>query len=128
MAYSSRMTVCPIAVAETPLFVRQAADVWTRDEHDAFVDFVARNPEAGDVIPETGGVRKLRWRRPGTGKRGGVRVVYFYYDPDNPIYLLMVYAKAGQGDMTPDEKKAVRKLTAELKSIAQSKRSQGGRR
>ena len=122
------MPVRPISVAETPLFVRQAADIWDRDEHNAFVDYVARNPEAGDVIPETGGVRKLRWRRQGTGKRGGVRVVYFYYDTECPIYLLMVYAKAMQGDMTPDEKKAARKLTAELKSIAQSKRSQGGRK
>ena len=122
------MSVHPITVAETSLFVRQASDIWDRDEHDAFVDYVARNPEAGDVIPETGGVRKLRWRRPGTGKRGGVRVVYFYYDTECPIYLLMVYAKAMQGDMSPDEKKAARKLTAELKSIAQSKRSQGGRR
>jgi hypothetical protein len=43
----------------------------------AFVDFIARNPEAGDVIPETGGVRKIRWSRQGSGKRGGVRVVYF---------------------------------------------------
>ncbi len=118
----------PITVAETPLFVRQADDVWDAAERDEFVDFIARNPETGDVIPETGGVRKLRWRRAGTGKRGGVRVVYFYYDPDSPLYLLMVYAKAEREDMTPDEKRAVRKLTVVLKTAAQSRRSQGGRR
>jgi hypothetical protein len=118
----------PITVAETPLFVRQANDIWDPAEHDDFVDFIARNPEAGDIIPETGGVRKLRWRRAGTGKRGGVRVVYFYYDPDSPLYLLMVYAKAAREDMTPDEKKAVRKLTVVLKTAAQKRRPQGGRR
>ncbi|HKU54444.1 MAG TPA: hypothetical protein VJP60_03715, partial [Rhizomicrobium sp.] len=95
----------PIAVAETALFVRQAADIWDEAERDNFVDFIARNPEAGDVIPETGGVRKLRWRKAGVGKRGGVRIVYFYYDPESPLYLLMVYAKAEREDMTPDEKK-----------------------
>ena len=63
----------PITVVETPQFLRQAGDVWTEDERTGFVDFIARNPEAGDVIPETGGVRKLRWRRQGSGKRGGVR-------------------------------------------------------
>jgi len=122
------MGVRPITVAETPLFVRQADDVWDVIERDEFVDFIARNPEVGDGIPDTGGVRKVRWRRAGTGKRGGVRVVYFYYDPDSPLYLLMVYAKAEREDMTPDEKKAVRKLTVVLKTAAQNRRPQGGRR
>jgi hypothetical protein len=108
--------------------VRQADDVWDAAEREDFVDFIARNPETGDVIPETGGVRKLRWRKAGTGKRGGVRVIYFYYDPDSPLYLLMVYAKAEREDLTPDEKKAVRKLTVVLKTAAQNRRPQGGRR
>jgi hypothetical protein len=99
-----------ITVAETPLFMRQAAAVWDDAEREAFVEFIARNPEAGDVIPDTGGVRKIRWGRAGTGKRGGVRVIYFYHDADRPLYLLMVYAKARQENLTPDEKRAVRKL------------------
>jgi hypothetical protein len=79
------------------------------------VNFIARNPEAGDVIPETGGVRKLRWGRAGSGKRGGARVIYFYHDARRPLYLLMVYAKAQQEDLSPDEKRAVRKLVGILK-------------
>jgi hypothetical protein len=59
----------PVSVVETPQFVRQADDVWSDDERHEFVDYIARNPEVGDVIPETGGVRKVRWRRQGTGKR-----------------------------------------------------------
>ncbi|MBI5319025.1 MAG: type II toxin-antitoxin system RelE/ParE family toxin [Bradyrhizobium sp.] len=75
-----------------------------------------RNPEEGDLIPETGGVRKIRWARPGSGKRGGARVIYFYHSGDRPLYLLLVYAKARQENLTVEEKKIVRKLAAILKS------------
>jgi len=105
-----------ITVAETPLFVRQANVVWDEAEREAFVEFIAANPEVGNVIPETGGVRKIRWARAGTGKRGGARVVYFYHDPNRPLYLLMVYAKAQRENLTADEKQAVRKLAALLKN------------
>jgi RelE toxin of RelEB toxin-antitoxin system len=143
MAYSGQVSRRFITVAETALFAHQAQDVWDempalrRDgvveaairnqpvhehfgidelaEREAFVDFIAQNPEAGDVIPETGGVRKIRWARAGTGKRGGARVIYFYHDRDRPLYLLMVYAKARRENLTPEEKKAVRKLAALLK-------------
>jgi len=104
-----------ITVAETPLFQRQASDLWDDAAREDFINFIARNPEAGDVIPETGGVRKLRWTRPGTGKRGGARVIYFYHDAERPLYLLMVYAKARQENLTPEEKRAVRRLVAILK-------------
>ena len=96
MAYSVRVPSKLITVVETPLLLRQAEDVWDEAERDAFVNFIARNPDAGDVIPETGGVRKVRWGRGGSGKRGGARVIYFYHDDSRPLYLLMVYAKARQ--------------------------------
>ena len=116
MAYTAGVPRAPITVAETPLFLRQAADVWDDAEHDAFVTFIASNPMAGDVIPDTGGVRKVRWARSGTGKRGGARVIYFYYDAGRPLYLLMVYAKARREDLTPDEKRTVRSIAAVLKT------------
>ena len=94
--------------------MRQAEDVWEDAEREAFVNFIAWNPETGDVIPETGGVRKVRWSRSGIGRRGGARVIYFYHNADRPVYLLMVYAKARREDLTPDEKKTVRKLAAVL--------------
>jgi len=104
-----------ITVAETPLFVRQADEVWGETEREAFISFIAWNPDAGDIVPETGGVRKIRWNRPGTGKRGGVRVIYFYHRADRPLYLLMVYAKARKENLSPDEKRAVRRLVSELR-------------
>lgn len=115
MAYSAVVTRKLVTVAETPLFVRQAAEVWDETEREAFIDFIAWNPEAGDLIPETGGVRKIRWTRSGSGKRGGTRIIYFYHRADRPLYLLMVYAKARKEDLTPDEKRAVRKLAGDLK-------------
>ena len=104
-----------ITVAETPTFLRQAKTVWSETEHEDFVLYIAGNPEAGDVIPDTGGVRKLRWSKPGTGKRGGVRVIYYYHDPKRPLYLLMAYAKGRQDDLDADDKKAVRGLAAVIK-------------
>jgi hypothetical protein len=82
MAYFAKVARRLITVAETPLFSRQALDVWSDAEREAFIDFIARNPEEGDLIPETGGVRKIRWARPGSGKRGGARVIYFYHSGD----------------------------------------------
>lgn len=110
-----RMTKRLLTVAETQLFIRQAADVWTDDERTAFVDFIAANPEEGDVIPDTGGIRKVRWSRQGSGKRGGVRVIYFYHDSAMPLYLLMIYAKARQENLSPDDKRRVQALASALK-------------
>jgi hypothetical protein len=66
-------------------------------------------------VLETGGVRKVRWGRQETGKRGGTRVIYFYHDPRTPLFLILVYAKATRENMTPDEKKHVKALAATLK-------------
>jgi len=104
-----------ITVAETPLFARQADDVWDEEERTGFVNFIAANPDAGDVIPETSGVRKVRWSRSGSGKRGGARVIYFFSDANRPLYLLLVYAKARRENLTADEKRMVRKLAAVLR-------------
>jgi len=104
-----------ITIAETPLFVRQAAEIWNDDEREAFIDFIARNPKAGDIIPGTGGVRKVRWTRGRIGKRGGTRVIYFYYDVEHPLYLLMIYAKAGRENLTSDEKRSARNFVTSLK-------------
>jgi mRNA-degrading endonuclease RelE of RelBE toxin-antitoxin system len=114
------MQTRPITVAETALFMRQASDIWSDEERSTFVDFIALNPEAGDVIPDSGGVRKVRWRRQGSGKRGGVRVIYFHGGGDNPLYLLMIYAKARRDDLSPDAKRAVQALVARLKNARRS--------
>lgn len=81
-------------VAETDVFIRYAQQVWSAEERVAFVTWIASNPLAGDVIPSTGGLRKVRYSRQGIGKRGGVRVVYYNLLADGKIWLLIVYSKA----------------------------------
>jgi hypothetical protein len=115
MAYIAEMRTRPVTVAETAVFMRQAGALWSDDERFEFVDFIARNPEAGDLIPGSGGVRKVRWGRQGSGKRGGVRIIYFYHDPGMPLYLLMIYAKARRDDLSPDARRTVQALVARLK-------------
>ena len=115
MAYIARMRTRPITVAETAVFVRRADALWTDEERFEFVDFIAHNPEAGDLIPASGGIRKVRWGRRGSGKRGGVRIIYFYHDPAMPLYLLMIYAKARRDDLSPDAQRTVRELVARVK-------------
>lgn len=121
MAYIPPMKTRPLTVVETPTYLRQVSGIWTDDERAAFLDFIARNPEAGDLIPETGGVRKVRWGRSGSGKRGGIRVIYFFFHADAPLYLLMAYAKARSENLSPEEKRTVRDITAALKRAHQSR-------
>lgn len=80
-------------VAETPVFQRYAADVWSDAEREEFIQWLAKHPEAGDVIPGSNGCRKVRWSSSGQGKRGGARVIYFN-EVDHTIWLLIVYKKA----------------------------------
>lgn len=83
----------------TPTFQRQADAVWTTQEREAFIDFIAENPDAGEVIPGADGARKVRWQRQGTGKRGGARVIYFHLAGDGIELLVMVYAKAKRANV-----------------------------
>lgn len=115
------MTTELLTVVEMAGFTRSAAKLWTEIERLDFVQYMAGNPDAGDLIPDTGGLRKIRWSRQGSGKRGGVRVIYYYYNLSIPLYLLSVYAKGDQEDLTPDEKKVLAGIAAELKQRATSK-------
>lgn len=93
---------------ETPTFVAEAGKLWTEDERLEFFAWLAGNPEAGAVIPGSGGCRKVRWSRPGTGKRGGVRVIYFTRLAKGEIWLLLVYAKSARDNIPGHLLKAVR--------------------
>jgi hypothetical protein len=83
-----------LTVVETAIFQGYAASVWSQAERESFIDWIACNPDAGDVIPGAGGLRKVRWGRAGVGKRGGVRVIYFNRTLQGDIVLIVVYAKA----------------------------------
>ena len=99
-----------ITIAELPLFEADAKVVFTEPEYESLILFLADHPDAGDLIPDTGGVRKLRWRARGQGKRGGARVIYYFRDLNAPLYLLAVYAKGEKLNLTEAEKKQMRRL------------------
>ena len=95
-------------IVETELFKRDAADIWSDEERIEFCVWLAANPEAGDVIPGSGGCRKVRWARPGMGKRGGTRVIYFNRLDEGVIWLLVIYAKAVRGNIPASILKQIR--------------------
>jgi hypothetical protein len=96
-------------VVETPLFQKQWPLYWTEEERGEFVAFLAANPDAGTVVPESGGIRKVRWRRRGVGKSGGVRVIYFTRNDAEELVLLTLYAKAKTDNLTGAVLKEIRR-------------------
>ena len=81
-------------IIETPKFEELSAEIWADDERLEFIGWLANNPLSCEVIVGTGGLRKVRWSRKGTGKRGGVRVIYYNLLDDGEIWLLILYTKA----------------------------------
>ncbi|GGF91144.1 MULTISPECIES: addiction module toxin RelE [Cysteiniphilum] len=95
---------------ETDIFTEDVKALLSDDEYAEFQSYLAENPLIGDVIQQTGGLRKIRWSAKGKGKRGGVRVIYYYVLPDSQIRLLLIYQKGKQDDLTPEQKKILRQL------------------
>lgn len=81
---------------ELPAFSRHSGDYFADDELGELQRFLSKSPQAGDVVPGTGGVRKLRWSRAGMGKQGGLRILYYVQDMRGRIWLLTVYAKSAR--------------------------------
>lgn len=88
-----------LTVIESPLFTQLWPDYWAEDERGEFAAFLSLNPMAGDVIPGSGGCRKIRWSRSGSGKRGGVRVIYSTQLKRGAIVLLVIYAKSARDNI-----------------------------
>src|SRR5688572_24527089 len=99
---------------ETPVFT---ADVKTLLPDESYAELqveLAARPTAGDLIPGTGGLRKIRWKLPGQGKRGGARVIYYWRASQSQIFLLAIYGKGTKDDLTAAEKKLMRRLVEAL--------------
>ena len=104
-----------ITVLQLPKFKAEATELIGTDGIDALAVYLIDRPDAGDVIPGSGGVRKLRWAAKGKGKRGGARIIYLYAVVAARIYLMRCYAKNMKTDLTADEKKQLRQVAAHLK-------------
>ncbi len=107
-----------VTVAETPEYLRCAARLLQEAERIAIVEFLASRPRAGDLMQGTGGVRKLRWRRDGRGKSGGLRLIYYYHSELMPLYLLTVFGKNEQANLSRAERNELSRLVAALKVTA----------
>lgn len=83
-----------LTIIESPLFSKLWPDYWSVEKYGEFATHLAGNPELGDLIPGSGGCRKIRWTRPGMGKRGGVRVIYTVRLKRGSIVLLTIYSKS----------------------------------
>ncbi len=99
-----------VAVVETEPYLRKAEQLLSEDERAAVVEMLARDPNCGDVMRGTGGVRKVRFALAGRGKSGGARVVYFLRNEDMPVFLLTVFAKNEKGNLSEAERNAMAKV------------------
>ncbi len=97
-----------MSVVETAEFLKHAGPLMHESEREELVTFVGANPETGEIIPGTGGVRKIRWARQGMGKRGGARVVYYYHNERLPV--LSAYAKNRKANLSNAERQAMKRL------------------
>ena len=104
MAYN----MCMIFL-ETKVFTGRIVDVMSDDDYAALQSHLSDHPDAGDMIPGCGGVRKIRWSGSGRGKRGGSRLIY-YWDFGDRILMIYVYRKNEREDLTGEQKKAIRKI------------------
>ena len=98
---------------ETSVFTRQIQNLISDNTYRQFQQELILNPAAGDIIRGGGGLRKIRCRTDGKGKRGGIRVIYYWYTADNKIYLLLAYAKNEKDNLSPEELKILRRLIEE---------------
>lgn len=105
---------------ETPLFTSEVTALLGEDEYRGLQEVLLLRPEAGAIIPGSGGVRKLRWRHQGRGKRGGLRVIYYWHVSGEVIYMLLVYSKTRQQDLTPQQLRTLRRLVKENLEWSQS--------
>ena len=104
----------PMEIIETSTFTKLVYTYLTDDEYLGLQSYLLKYPESGKVVPGTGGVRKLRWAAAGKGKRGGVRVIYFFKKQDDEIWMLTIYGKS-QAATIPAH--ILRQIAAEVRNV-----------
>ena len=86
------------------------------EEYSKLQIALVRRPDWGSVIPGSGGIRKLRWRSSGRGKRGGLRLIYYWQTADDQIWMLLAYRKSEKDDLSRDEMKKLKRLVEEFEA------------
>jgi hypothetical protein len=111
-----------LTVVETSIFARRAEKLLSAEEREELLLYLAVNPEAGDEIPGTGGVRKVRFAAKGKGKSGGVRVIYYFFDEEHPLYAILLYGKNEQVNLTPDQMREFAAFASTIKAAAKARK------
>jgi mRNA-degrading endonuclease RelE of RelBE toxin-antitoxin system len=101
-------------VIATPTYEKRIAKLLPPEERTEMENAVAADLERYPVVPGTRGVRKARWSRPGTGKSGGIRLIYYFWIEPNAVVLITVYAKNEKENLTDADKKEIRKIVDNL--------------
>lgn len=109
-----------ITVVESREFVRIAETLLDDDDREALIDYLAKYPQSGVLIQGTGGVRKLRWARRHSGKRGGYRVIYYYHSENIPLFLISMYRKNVKENLTDAERNALASVVKLLVRLSES--------
>jgi hypothetical protein len=112
-----------LTIAELPEFIRRADKLLLESERLDVIRYLADHPKTGDLMEGTGGVRKLRWGRGGQGKSGGVRVIYYFHDDAMPLYLLTLFAKSDQANLSQAQRNELAGLVKLLVQIWKRKPS-----
>ena len=103
-------------IVELPEFLKRASSRLSAEEKVSVINYLAAHPAAGDLIRETGGLRKLRWAAKGKGKSGGFRVIYYFHNEEIPLFLLTLFSKGEKANLSKAERNQLAKLTELLKS------------
>jgi len=103
-----------ITLVEMPEYIRDAYMLLDDESQNVLKIFLSLNPEAGSIMQGTGGVRKLRWSRKGSGKSGGVRVIYYFYNETMPLFLLNMFSKNEKANLSKAERNKLAKLVSAL--------------
>ncbi len=99
-----------MVIIETRIFTRRIKELMSDDEYRALQETLVNRPGMGDIVQGTGGLRKVRWKQEGHGKSGGVRVIYYWMTEDEQLYMLYVYPKSKQEDLTAEQKKDLKSI------------------
>jgi len=99
---------------ETSLFTKLVEALLSKEEYSNLQQYMLKKPDAGDIVPGSGGVRKLRWRKEGKGKRGGVRIIYYWKKSEDEIWMLTAYEKSKQENIPGH---ILKKIAEEIKNV-----------
>lgn len=113
LTYIRQWRMIGMVIKETSVFTRQVQRLLDQESYRLLQLRLVAEPDAGELIRGTGGFRKIRWQATGRGKRGGVRVIYYWAQQADVILLLLIYSKTRQDDLTPEQKAVLKKLIQE---------------